>query len=78
MALPNFDPNAAENQVVARPAQQTVTKPPTPVDIEADTNYRRFQQPAQTVSRLTGDKEQEETQARLAMLARLKKRLKRR
>jgi hypothetical protein len=70
MALPTIDPNADYNEVVARPAK--------PVDVKTDTNYDRFQQPAQTVSRLTGDKEEEETQARLAMLARLKKRLKRR
>jgi len=78
MALPTIDPNVDYNQTVSRPAQQTVTKPPTPVDIEADTNYRRFQQPTQTVSRLTGDDEAQQRQARLAMLARLKKRLKRR
>ena len=54
-----------------------------PTDVpKADTNYDRFQQPVSTstVSTLTGEETEEETQrkARVAMLARLKKRLKQR
>lgn len=53
LALPNIDPNAEDNQVVAAPIQQTVPRPREPVD----TNYKRFEQPQpmQNVSRLTGE-----------------------
>ena len=54
LALPNIDPNAEDNQVVAAPIQQTVPRPREPVD----TNYKRFEQPqppVQNASMLTGE-----------------------
>ena len=74
LALPNIDPNAADNQVVAAPIQQTVPRPREPVD----TNYKRFeqpQQPVQNASMLTGDQAPQRGGSRLSrMLKRIPKR----
>ena len=75
LALPNIDPNAEDNQVVAAPIQQTVPRPREPVD----TNYKRFeqpQQPVQNASMLTGDQAPQRTGG--SRLSRMLKRIPRR